>query len=102
MQTGLCCVVVAWWLLCVNFGSSLCWGDGYMWQSQDRGGQMCQYVLVVCVVRVIDDQYVVNVSEIFYDIFFFLTGMVCEVVLCVVRNILTDFNTIHPTLMFTL
>ena len=25
---GLCRVVVTWPLLCVNFGSSLCWGDG--------------------------------------------------------------------------
>jgi len=31
-----------------------------------------------------------------------LTGMVCEVVLGVVRNVWTDFNTIHPTLKFTL
>jgi len=38
VQTGLCCVVVTWWLLFVNFGSSLCGGDGYMWPSQDRGG----------------------------------------------------------------
>ena len=39
MQTGLCCVVVTWWLLSFNFGSGLCWGDGHMWPSQDRGGR---------------------------------------------------------------
>ena len=29
MQTGR--------LLCVDFGSGLCWGDGYVWPSQDWG-----------------------------------------------------------------
>ena len=29
--------------------------------------EVCQYVLGVCVVGVVDDQYVVNVSEVFYD-----------------------------------
>ena len=37
MKTGLCCVVVTWWLLCI-LSSGLCRGDGYMWPSQDRGG----------------------------------------------------------------
>jgi len=31
---------------------------------------VCQYVLGVCVVGVIDDQYVVNISEVFYDLIF--------------------------------
>ena len=38
VQTGLYCVVVTWWLLCINFGSGLCWGDRYMWPSQDGVG----------------------------------------------------------------
>jgi len=29
--------------------------------------EVCQYVLGICVVGVIDDQYVVNVCELFYD-----------------------------------
>ena len=32
----------------------------------------CQYVLGVCVVGVVDDQYVINVSEVFYDLMFVL------------------------------
>ena len=32
--------------------------------------EVCQYVLGVCLVGVVDDQYVVNVSEIFYDLMF--------------------------------
>ena len=32
--------------------------------------EVCQYVLGICVVGVVDDQYVVNVSEVFYDLMF--------------------------------
>ena len=34
--------------------------------------EVCQYVLGICVVGVIDDQYVVNVSEVSYDLTFVL------------------------------
>ena len=32
--------------------------------------EVCHYVLGVCVVGVVDDQYVVNISEVFYDLMF--------------------------------
>jgi len=81
VQTGFYCVHVMWRLLCVDFGSGLCWGDGYVWPSQDwewagdlwlLGFQKCVKDLVgedssVIVQVVVSSVFCINVES-FYSV----------------------------------